>query len=94
MTRLNQAKEEVPTASAHQRHGDCHRCGWAQSLQKVTMRRSSGSLLDRAEGLVRGSAWLCDECAAECSTQKDVQRLRSTPRVQYPKRSSQDRITA
>jgi len=99
VTQLSYKGDEVPTEEAprrggHQRYGACHRCGWPESLRKVTMRRTSGSILNRAEALVRGTAWLCDECASELSADKVAEQVRTTPRVQYPSRSSRDRVVA
>lgn len=99
MTQLNHADEEVHTEEAirskgHQRHGACHRCGWAQSLHKVTIRRASGSLLDRAEGLVHGAAWVCDECASELTTVRVADRASRTPSAQYPSRPTRDHVVA
>lgn len=99
MTQLNHADDEVHTGEAirskgHQRHGACHRCGWAQSLHKVTIRRASGSLFDRAEGLVRGAAWLCDECASELTTVRVAERVSSTTGAHYPSRSIRDHVVA
>ena len=92
-----QTGDEVRAGEAHQgrqRHGDCHRCGWAQPLHKVRVRRSSGALLDRAEGLVHGSLWLCDECAAEVSTEKVPERASGGSRPQTESPSSQDLVVA
>jgi hypothetical protein len=40
--------------------------------------------------MTRGSIWLCDECAADLSTEK----IPSTPRVQSPAPPSPDRVVA
>jgi hypothetical protein len=55
--------------SANRRRAACHRCGWTQSLVKVT----------RAQRAQFGSElayhWLCDECMAEltlATSQKEL----------------------
>jgi hypothetical protein len=99
MTQLIHSSEEGHGGRArqrvgHQRYGDCHRCGWAQSLHKVRLRRSTGSHLDRAEIMARGSVWLCDECAADLSTEVIPKQVRSSARVNRPAPPSPDRVVA
>ncbi len=99
VTQLIRSSEEVRGGGArrrhgHQRYGDCHRCGWAQPLHKVRLRRSSDSHLDRAEVMTRGSIWLCDECAADLSTEKIPKQVPTNPRVQSPASPSTHRVVA
>lgn len=54
-------------SKSHQRHGDCHRCGWMETLHKVTPRNPGGMRVGIADALGLGGRWLCDDCVSELS---------------------------
>jgi hypothetical protein len=55
------------------RQGQCHNCGWNQSLHKVT--GSEAALIHRnARGGPRfGLRWLCEECVLDLTSSEPVQ---------------------
>jgi len=91
---VNRMSESEHSKGGHRRHGRCHRCGWSQDLRKVTIRRSSGTIVDKAENLVRGAAWLCDECATELTGDRSTEKARPSTRANHPSRSTRDRVVA
>jgi hypothetical protein len=52
----------------HQRHGDCHRCGWTETLQKWSPQGAVGMSTGIALALGLGGRWLCDDCVSEFSS--------------------------
>ena len=58
----------VSVFGLRERQGNCHNCGWNQSLRKVTGQESADIRRHAAAGPRTGLRWLCEECIADLTT--------------------------
>lgn len=58
-----------------ERQGNCHHCGWNQSLRKVTGREAAQIRHEAVAGPRTGLRWLCEECIADLTSVKYGERV-------------------
>jgi len=55
----------------HERRGDCHRCGWTQSLRRVTPEEALVIRSNSVTGPRSGLRWLCGDCITELTSVRE-----------------------